>query len=67
MPRKLYTFTGDERYLNEEMFNSEAETLHTLHNWIPLSSGKPLIQQTLTIWNKAINTTSRRARVRAFQ
>ncbi|KAL1583315.1 hypothetical protein WHR41_08062 [Cladosporium halotolerans] len=38
LPRKLYTFTGDERYLNEEMFNSEAETLHTLHNWIPLSS-----------------------------
>jgi hypothetical protein len=40
VPRKLYTFNGDERYLNENMFNSEAETVHTLHQWIPLSSGK---------------------------
>jgi len=39
VPRKLYTFNGDERYLNEDMFNSEEETLHTLHQWIPLSSG----------------------------
>lgn len=40
VPRKLYTFNGDERYLNEGMFNSQAETMHTLHQWIPLSSGK---------------------------
>jgi len=40
VPRKLYTFNGDERYLNEGMFNSSAETMHTLHQWIPLSSGK---------------------------
>jgi hypothetical protein len=40
VPRKLYTFNGDERYLNEGMFNSSAETIHTLHQWIPLSSGK---------------------------
>ena len=40
VPRKLYTFNGDERYLNEDMFNSQAETMHTLHQWIPLSSGK---------------------------
>lgn len=39
VPRKLYTFTGDERYLNEGMFDSEEATLHTLHQWIPLSSG----------------------------
>ena len=25
--------------MNEDMFNSEEETLHTLHQWIPLSSG----------------------------
>jgi hypothetical protein len=39
VPKKLYTFDGDERYLNEDMFNSEEETLRTLHQWIPLSSG----------------------------
>jgi len=38
LPRKLYTFKGDERYLNEGMFDSEEETLQTLHQWIPLSS-----------------------------
>lgn len=40
VPRKLYTFNEDRRYLNEEMFNSEEETMHTLHQWIPLSAGE---------------------------
>lgn len=26
-------------YLHEDMFSSEEETLHTLHNWIDLSAG----------------------------
>ncbi|KAH7069800.1 hypothetical protein BKA63DRAFT_88941 [Paraphoma chrysanthemicola] len=37
-PRKIYTFHNDPRYTREDMFLNESTTLHTLHNWIPLSS-----------------------------
>jgi hypothetical protein len=38
VPRKIYTFHSDPLYTAEEMFLNESLTLHTLHNWIPLSS-----------------------------
>lgn len=38
VPRKIYTFFNDPRYTREDMFLNESTTLHTLHNWIPLSS-----------------------------
>jgi hypothetical protein len=38
VPRKIYTFHNDPKYTNEDMFLNESMTLHTLHNWIPLSS-----------------------------
>ncbi|KAF2026568.1 hypothetical protein EK21DRAFT_92312 [Setomelanomma holmii] len=36
--RKMYTFHNDPQYTREDMFLNESTTLHTLHNWIPLSS-----------------------------
>jgi hypothetical protein len=38
VPRKIYTFHNDPKYTREDMFTNESTTLHTLHNWIPLSS-----------------------------
>jgi hypothetical protein len=38
VPRKIYTFHNDPQYTREDMFLNESSTLHTLHNWIPLSS-----------------------------
>ncbi|KAF2008370.1 hypothetical protein BU24DRAFT_315271, partial [Aaosphaeria arxii CBS 175.79] len=37
-PRKITTFRSDPRYIQEGMFFNESDTLHTLHNWIGLSS-----------------------------
>ncbi|KAF2179743.1 hypothetical protein K469DRAFT_741531 [Zopfia rhizophila CBS 207.26] len=37
-PKKIYTFHNDPHYAREDMFFNESTTLHTLHNWIPLSS-----------------------------
>jgi hypothetical protein len=39
VPRKIYKFRNDPQYIREDMFFNESATLHTLHNWIPLSSG----------------------------
>jgi hypothetical protein len=39
VPRKIYTFHNDPKYTREDMFFNESATLHTLHNWIELSSG----------------------------
>ncbi|KUJ06496.1 uncharacterized protein LY89DRAFT_769397 [Mollisia scopiformis] len=42
---KSYTFLQNPRYLHEDMFSSRKETLHTLHNWIELSSdGRGYVQ-----------------------
>ncbi|KAF2119764.1 hypothetical protein BDV96DRAFT_352996 [Lophiotrema nucula] len=38
LPRKIYTFHNDAHFAREDMFFNESTTLHTLHNWIPLSS-----------------------------
>jgi hypothetical protein len=38
VPMKKYLFVENPRYLHENMFASKEETLHTLHNWIELSS-----------------------------
>ena len=38
VPRKTYTFLENKKYLHEDMFVTEQETGHTLHNWIELSS-----------------------------
>lgn len=40
VPRKVYTFAEDPKYMHGDMFFDEKDTLHTLHNWIELSSGK---------------------------
>lgn len=45
MPKKTYTFLENKRYLHEDMFVSEVETGHTLHNWIELSSSMSNIYQ----------------------
>ncbi|KIM97467.1 hypothetical protein OIDMADRAFT_204249 [Oidiodendron maius Zn] len=37
-PLKTYKFIENPRYLHEDMFDNEMETLHTLHNWIELSA-----------------------------
>ncbi|KAI0165133.1 hypothetical protein GGR52DRAFT_95680 [Hypoxylon sp. FL1284] len=37
-PRKIYTFLPDEHYVRDDMLFKEEDTLHTLHNWIPLSA-----------------------------
>ncbi|KAI1263920.1 hypothetical protein F5Y18DRAFT_91209 [Xylariaceae sp. FL1019] len=37
-PRKTYTFLPDPNYVREDMLFDEHDTLHSLHNWIPLSS-----------------------------
>ncbi|KAK7749157.1 hypothetical protein SLS62_008337 [Diatrype stigma] len=37
-PRKTYRFLPDPQYVRDDMFFDERDTLHTLHNWIPLSS-----------------------------
>jgi len=43
-PRK-YKFVEQPRYLHEEMFKTREDTLHTLHNWIELSSfGRGYVQ-----------------------
>jgi hypothetical protein len=39
VPRKITTFHSDPKYTREDMFYNESNTLHTLHNWIELSSG----------------------------
>ena len=36
----MYTFHDNPRYVRGDMFFNETLTLHTLHNWIELSSGK---------------------------
>ncbi|KAF2447732.1 hypothetical protein P171DRAFT_382825 [Karstenula rhodostoma CBS 690.94] len=38
LSRKLYTFQSNPRYTPEDMFTNKSTTLHTLHNWIELSS-----------------------------
>ncbi|KAJ5676025.1 hypothetical protein N7462_008922 [Penicillium macrosclerotiorum] len=38
--RKTYTFTGNPRYLHDNMFSSRNETIRTLHNWLELSASK---------------------------
>ncbi|KAN0098999.1 protein of unknown function (DUF3328) domain containing protein [Hyaloscypha variabilis] len=44
-PMKTYTFVENTKYLHEDMFASREETLHTLHNWIELSSdGRGFVQ-----------------------
>jgi hypothetical protein len=40
VPKKIYKFHNDPLYAKEDMFFNESSTLHTLHSWIPLSSGK---------------------------
>ncbi|KAI1417897.1 hypothetical protein F5Y13DRAFT_176707 [Hypoxylon sp. FL1857] len=37
-PRKTYTFLPDPHYVRDDMLFDEHDTLHTLHNWIPLSA-----------------------------
>ncbi|KAH9907227.1 hypothetical protein F4778DRAFT_527505 [Xylariomycetidae sp. FL2044] len=37
-PRKLYKFLPNSTYVRDDMLFDEHETLHTLHNWIPLSA-----------------------------
>ncbi|KAI0890173.1 uncharacterized protein GGS22DRAFT_183520 [Annulohypoxylon maeteangense] len=37
-PRKTYTFLPNPQYIQENMLFDEHATLHTLHNWIPLSA-----------------------------
>ncbi|KAI4860514.1 hypothetical protein F4820DRAFT_452822 [Hypoxylon rubiginosum] len=37
-PRKTYTFLPDPQYVRDDMLFDEHDTLHTLHNWIPLSA-----------------------------
>ncbi|KAI1802782.1 hypothetical protein F4811DRAFT_527925 [Daldinia bambusicola] len=37
-PRKIYTFLPDSKYVRDDMLFDEHNTLHTLHNWIPLSA-----------------------------
>ncbi|KAI6086358.1 hypothetical protein F4821DRAFT_129464 [Hypoxylon rubiginosum] len=37
-PRKTYTFLPDPQYVRDDMLFDEHNTLHTLHNWIPLSA-----------------------------
>ncbi|KAL7626535.1 hypothetical protein AAE478_003307 [Parahypoxylon ruwenzoriense] len=37
-PRKTYTFVPDPQYVRDDMLFDEHDTLHTLHNWIPLSA-----------------------------
>ncbi|KAK4148668.1 hypothetical protein C8A00DRAFT_38754 [Chaetomidium leptoderma] len=39
LPRKLYTFQDNPQYVRGDMWFNETLTLHTLHNWIELSSG----------------------------
>lgn len=39
VPRKTYRFLPDPQYARDDMLFDEHDTLHTLHNWIPLSSG----------------------------
>lgn len=38
VPRKVYTFLPDPQYVRDDMLFDEHDTLHTLHNWIPLSA-----------------------------
>ncbi|PTB65659.1 hypothetical protein BBK36DRAFT_66216 [Trichoderma citrinoviride] len=38
LPQKLYTFRDNPRYMRGEMWFNSSDTLHTLHNWIELSS-----------------------------
>ncbi|RYP59323.1 hypothetical protein DL769_008587 [Monosporascus sp. CRB-8-3] len=37
-PRKTYRFLPDPKYVRDDMLFDEHDTLHTLHNWIPLSA-----------------------------
>jgi hypothetical protein len=39
VPRQIVKFMPNETLVNEHMFADEHTTLHTLHKWIPLSSG----------------------------
>ncbi|KAK8105486.1 hypothetical protein PG999_008845 [Apiospora kogelbergensis] len=39
LPRKIYTFHDNPRYMRGDMFFNESDTLHTLNHWIELSSG----------------------------
>ncbi|KAK3902165.1 hypothetical protein C8A05DRAFT_15732 [Staphylotrichum tortipilum] len=38
LPRKIYTFQDNPKYVRGDMWFNESLTLHTLHNWIELSS-----------------------------
>lgn len=38
LPRKIYTFQDNPKYVRGDMWFNETLTLHTLHNWIELSS-----------------------------
>ncbi|KAL2131280.1 hypothetical protein VTI74DRAFT_5311 [Chaetomium olivicolor] len=38
LPRKIYTFQDNPKYVRADMWFNESLTLHTLHNWIELSS-----------------------------
>jgi len=37
-PKKSYAFAPDDKYLNDNMFESEHATLTTLHSWLELSA-----------------------------
>ncbi|KAK8042504.1 hypothetical protein PG994_012987 [Apiospora phragmitis] len=39
LPRKIYAFHDDPKYMRGDMFFNESDTLHTLNHWIELSSG----------------------------
>jgi hypothetical protein len=43
VPLRTYTFVQNPGYLHEGMFANKEETLHTLHNWIELSSGRNML------------------------
>ncbi|KAI0384611.1 hypothetical protein F5Y04DRAFT_217291 [Hypomontagnella monticulosa] len=46
-PRKIYTFLPDPNYVRDDMLFDEHDTLHSLHNWIPLSAdGRGYVQIT---------------------
>ncbi|KAI0021949.1 hypothetical protein F4780DRAFT_778221 [Xylariomycetidae sp. FL0641] len=44
-PRKTYKFLPDPQFVRDDMFFDEHDTMHTLHNWIPLSAdGRGYVQ-----------------------
>src|SRR5262245_33491303 len=64
VPRKIYTFHNDPKYTREDMFFNESTTLHTLHNWIPLSSGTARLTFTEYMLETRLTIISRKPRLR---